>query len=152
MRNLPAQTTEYGPGGSQSVLEQLLARIASGDREALGQLYHRTRSAVYALTLSYTKNAQDAEDLMQDTFVRVWDSAGQYRGRGSAMGWLLAIARNLALMKLREREQQGSLDEDEWNALPAPALPRRTGYSRKTPCPLWTIRSGGWSSSTLWPV
>lgn len=43
MRNLPAQTTEYGPGGSQSVLEQLLARIASGDREALGQLYHRTR-------------------------------------------------------------------------------------------------------------
>lgn len=55
MRNLPAQTTEYGPGGSQSVLEQLLARIASGDREALGQLYHRTRSAVYALTLSYTK-------------------------------------------------------------------------------------------------
>ena len=119
MRNLPAQTTEYGPGGSQSVLEQLLARIASGDREALGQLYHRTRSAVYALTLSYTKNAQDAEDLMQDTFVRVWDSAGQYRGRGSAMGWLLAIARNLALMKLREREQQGSLDEDEWNALPA---------------------------------
>lgn len=31
MRNLPAQTTEYGPGGSQSVLEQLLARIASGD-------------------------------------------------------------------------------------------------------------------------
>ena len=119
MRNLPAQTTEYGPGGSQSVLEQLLARIASGDREALGQLYHRNRSAVYALTLSYTKNAQDAEDLMQDTFVRVWDSAGQYRGRGSAMGWLLAIARNLALMKLREREQQGSLDEDEWNALPA---------------------------------
>ncbi len=71
MRNLPAQTTEYGPGGSQSALEQLLARIASGDREALGQLYHRTRSAVYALTLSYTKNAQDAEDLMQDTFVRV---------------------------------------------------------------------------------
>ena len=154
MRNLPAQTTEYGPGGSQSVLEQLLARIASGDREALGQLYHRTRSAVYALTLSYTKNAQDAEDLMQDTFVRVWDSAGQYRGRGSAMGWLLAIARNLALMKLREREQQGLWTRMSGTHSPptAPALPRRTGYSRKTPCPLWTIRSGGWSSSTLWPV
>lgn len=119
MRDLPAQTTEYGPGRSQSAPEQLLAQIASGDREALGQLYHRTRGAVYALTLSYTKNAQDAEDLTQDTFVRVWDSAAQYRGRGSAMGWLLAIARNLALMKLREHERRGSLDEDGWNALPA---------------------------------
>lgn len=36
MRNLPAQTTEYGPGGSQSVLEQLLARIASGDPGGAG--------------------------------------------------------------------------------------------------------------------
>ena len=53
-------------------LELLMAQISSGDRDALGDLYRRTRTAVYGLALSYLKRHADAEDITQTTFVRVW--------------------------------------------------------------------------------
>ena len=116
---LGAQTTEYGALEEKAELERLLSGVAAGDREALAQLYHRTRTAVYGLALSYLKNAHDAQDVTQDTFVRVWDSAHQYRAKGSPMGWLLTVCRNLALMKLRQSARQGELSEEEWDAIPA---------------------------------
>ena len=102
-----------------AVLEGLLLRIAAGDQQALEELYRRTRAAVYALSLSCLKNAHDAQDSTQDTFVRVWESAPQYRPQGSPMAWLLTIARNLARMKLRQRERQAELSDEEWEAIPA---------------------------------
>ena len=100
-------------------LEPLLAGLAAGDRDSLAELYRRTRAAVYGLALSYLKNSQDAEDVTQDTFVRVWDGAVQYRPQGSPMAWLLTIARNLARMKLRQGARQAELSEEEWEAIPA---------------------------------
>ena len=90
-------TTEYAPAEDRHELQQLLIHIAGGEREALAELYQRTRSAVYGLALSYLKNAQDAQDLTQDVYVQVWDCAAQYRPTGSPMGWLLAVCRNLCL-------------------------------------------------------
>ena len=116
-----AQTMEQEGARDREGLERLLAGVASGHQESLAELYHRTRTAVYALALSYVKNAHDAQDIAQDTFVKVWDSAPQYRPQGSPMGWLLTIARNLSLMKLRQHQRQGELDEEQWNAIPAPS-------------------------------
>ena len=116
-----AQTMEQEGARDRERLERLLTEVAAGDQEALAQLYHSTRTAVYGLALSYVKNAQDAQDITQDTFVRIWDSAPQYRPQGSPMGWMLTIARNLSLMKLRQRQRQGELDEEQWNAIPAQA-------------------------------
>ena len=77
-------TTEYAPAEDRHELQQLLIHIAGGEREALAELYQRTRSAVYGLALSYLKNAQDAQDLTQDVYVQVWDRAEQYQiGRAS---------------------------------------------------------------------
>ena len=98
-------------------LEGLLAGLAAGNRDSLAALYHRTRAAVYGLALSYLKNGHDAEDVTQDTFVRAWDKADQYRPKGKPLGWLLAIARNLALMKLRDRGKSQDLPEDQWENL-----------------------------------
>ena len=84
-------TTEYAPAEDRHELQQLLIHIAGGEREALAELYQRTRSAVYGLALSYLKNAQDAQNLTQDVYVQVWDRAEQYRLTGSPMGWLLAV-------------------------------------------------------------
>ena len=98
-------------------LEPLLAGLAAGDRDSLAELYRRTRAAVYGLALSYLKNGHDAEDVTQDTFVRAWDKADQYRPQGKPLGWLLAIARNLALMKLRDRGKSQDLPEDQWENL-----------------------------------
>ena len=114
-------TTEYGGPPAAGSLEQLLADIADGDRDSLAELYSRTRAAVYGLALSVVKNAHEAQDVTQDTFVRVWESAPMYRPQGSPMAWLLTIARNLALMSLRRDSRQITLEEEEWNALPAQA-------------------------------
>lgn len=116
---LTAQTTERHGVEERRELDELLSGVAAGDREALAHLYRRTRTAVYGLALSYVKNAHDAQDVTQDTFVRVWDSAYQYKPQGSPMGWLLAVARNLALMKLRQGSRQEQLEDEEWDAIPA---------------------------------
>ncbi|WP_418500147.1 RNA polymerase sigma factor [Dysosmobacter sp.] len=112
-------TTEYAPAEDRHELQQLLIHIAGGEREALAELYQRTRSAVYGLALSYLKNAQDAQDLTQDVYVQVWDCAAQYRPTGSPMGWLLAVCRNLCLTRLRREERHAALSEEEWDAIPA---------------------------------
>ena len=99
-------TTEYA--GSSAHLTELLAAIAAGQQDALAQLYHLTRTAVYGLSLSYLKNAHDAQDITQDVFVHVWDHAPQYRPTGSPMGWLLTVCRNLCLMRLRRTERHAA--------------------------------------------
>ena len=112
-------TTEYAPAEDRHKLQQLLIHIAGGEREALAELYQRTRTAVYGLALSYLKNAHDAQDLTQDVYVQVWECAEQYRLTGSPMGWLLAVCRNLCLMRLRREERHAALSEEEWDAIPA---------------------------------
>lgn len=112
-------TTEYAPAEDRHELQQLLLHIAGGERDALAELYQRTRTAVYGLALSYLKNAQDAQDLTQDVYVQVWDCAEQYRPTGSPMGWLLAVCRNLCLMRMRREERHAALSEEEWDAIPA---------------------------------
>ena len=112
---------EYGGVPDKEELERLLLAVAGGDREAFGQLYSRTRAAVYGLVLSYLKHADDAQDVTQDAFVRIWDSAPQYRPQGKPMAWMLTVARNLALMRLRERGKSQNLEDGAWNAIPAKA-------------------------------
>ena len=98
-------------------LEKLLAGLAAGDRDSLAALYHRTRAAVYGLALSYLKNGHDAQDVTQDTFVLAWDKAELYRPQGKPLSWLLTIARNLALSRLREQSKTRDLSDDQWENL-----------------------------------
>lgn len=114
-------TTTYGAPSAREDLESLLLGVAAGDSHSLEELYHRTRTVVYGLVLSYLKHPQDAEDVTQDAFVRIWDTAASYRPQGKPMAWLLTVARNLALMRLRERGKTQELTDEEWSALPARA-------------------------------
>ena len=111
-------TTEYAPAEDRHELQRLLLSIAGGERDALAELYQRTRSAVYGLALSYLKNTHDAQELTQDVYVQVWNCAEQYRPTGSPMGWLLTVCRNLCLMRLRREERHAALSEEEWAAIP----------------------------------
>ena len=111
-------TTEYAPAEERHELQRLLLSIAGGERDALAELYQRTRSAVYGLALSYLKNTHDAQELTQDVYVQVWNCAEQYRPTGSPMGWLLTVCRNLCLMRLRREERHAALSEEEWAAIP----------------------------------
>ena len=113
-------TADYGP----TELEALLGSIAQGDQDALAALYDHARGAVYGLALSYLKNGHDADDVTQATFVRVWEKAPLYKPQGSPMAWVLTIARNLALMRLRERGKTAELEQEDWDSLsiPSPAV------------------------------
>lgn len=115
---LVALQGEYGVPDSRQ-LEGLMADLAVGDRDALAQLYHRTRAAVYGLALSILGSGHDAEDVTQDTFVAVWEKCHLYRPQGTPMAWLLTITRNLARMKLRDRSRTQDLGEEQWMAIPA---------------------------------
>ena len=111
--------TEYGKAEGRRELERLLSGIAAGRPEDMSELYSRTRTTVYSLALSYLGNAHDAQDITQDTFVQVWERAGQYRPNGSPMGWLLTVCRNLALMRIRKADRHADLDDSGWDAIPA---------------------------------
>lgn len=107
------------------VLEPLIYAISAGEQDSLAELYRRTGTAVYALALSYLKNGQDAEDVVQDTFVRIWDNAYRYQAKGKPMAWVLTIGKNLALMKLRERKKTEAFPAEETSPdllFPSPAL------------------------------
>ena len=102
-------------GGGAEYLDSCLARIAAnGDTEALSGLYERTHAAIYGYALSLLKNAQDAEDVMQDTFVRAYHSAQQYREPGKPMAWLMTIARNEALGRIRARGRTVTMSPEDW--------------------------------------
>jgi RNA polymerase sigma-70 factor (ECF subfamily) len=100
-------------------LDRLLIQVGQGDREAFARLYGLTRGAVYALALSLLRDAHEAQDVAQDVYVKVWESAPTYRPQGSPMAWLLTVARNLARSRLRQSGRQIELDEEAWNAIPA---------------------------------
>ena len=116
---LETMAEERRTATAPELLEPLMARLAGGDQEALAELYHRTRTSVYGLVLSYLKNRHDAEDVTQDAFVRAWENAHQYRPQGTPLAWLLTIARNLALMKLRERGRSQDMALEDWERLAA---------------------------------
>ena len=97
--------------------DTLISRIADGDKQALAKLYDTTRSAVYGFSLSITKNEADAEDVLQETYIKVWNNAAAYTSKGNPMAWILTVAKNLSLMKLREHKRTDDLAEDEWAKL-----------------------------------
>ncbi len=113
---LGAMAQEARAANPNGELEALISGIAAGSREDLAELYRRTRASVYGLALSYLKNGAEAEDVAQDTFVKVWAAAPSYRPQGKPMAWLLTIARNLALGRLRTAARIQDLSEAQWSA------------------------------------
>ena len=84
--------------------EILVARVASGDRTALESLYDHHAAAVLGISLKIIGDRAAAEEVLQETFWRVWQSAVTYQSqRGSFTGWLFRIARNLAIDAYRRR-------------------------------------------------
>ena len=86
--------------------DELLAQVAGGDMRALEALYRRMRVRVFAVALAVTGDPGTAEDVMQDTFVRVYSGAPGYRPQARARAWVLTIARHLALDAVRRRARE----------------------------------------------
>ncbi|MBR1758919.1 MAG: RNA polymerase sigma factor [Lachnospiraceae bacterium] len=98
--------------------ESLISRIAGGDRQAFLKLYEQCSSSVYAYALSMLRNVSDAEDVMQDTFLKIHGAAHLYKAKGKPMAWILTITRNLCLMKLRKTSDLMAVSFEEAVAAP----------------------------------
>ncbi len=92
--------------------EDLFYRIAQGDMEALRCLYDIAGYAVFGFALSMLKNKQDAEDILQDTFLKIRSAAHLYQPRGTPMAWILTMTRNFCLMKLRENQKNQCIEQN----------------------------------------
>jgi len=80
----------------------LAQRMRSGDREALGELYDRYASVALATALRVVADREQAEDLVHDTFVAVWQKIDRFDPmRGTLRAWLLTVVRNRAIDRLR---------------------------------------------------
>lgn len=85
-------------------IEALIARVALGDRAAFEALYDATSAKLFGVCLRVLTKRAAAEDAMQDAYVKIWNNADRYRANGlSPMTWLITIARNTAIDRLRKR-------------------------------------------------
>ena len=91
--------------------EALMERAQSGDREAFAALYVRHRPALAAFLTRFTGSATLAEDLAQESFVRLWEARARFETRRKFRVWLYVAAKNLALNALKARQTQ-ALPED----------------------------------------
>jgi RNA polymerase sigma-70 factor (ECF subfamily) len=89
----------------------LLQRIASRDDSALAELYDRHSRLVFAIIRRILQSPPDAEEVLQETFVRVWSRAETYDARlGSPAAWIVRIARNRAIDRLRARQARADVN------------------------------------------
>lgn len=83
----------------------LVGRIAAGDRKALQELYARLGGRAFAVCLRVLRDREEAEDILQETFVEVWKRAKEFdAARGAVRSWLLTIARSRAINRFNSRK------------------------------------------------
>jgi RNA polymerase sigma-70 factor (ECF subfamily) len=91
---------------------RLIQKIATGDRTAFTTLYDRFSTPLYSLALKMLANQAEAQDLLQEVFLSVWNKAETFRSeRGSAFSWVVAQLRNRAIDRIRSRRRRGELLE-----------------------------------------
>jgi RNA polymerase sigma-70 factor (ECF subfamily) len=118
---------------SHSADAALAQAFGDKDPKAAEELYRRFAPRVFGLGLVMLGNASQAEDLVQDTFVKVWRKIGSYEGsRGSLDTWVLLIARSLAIDLLRRRVLEARIMEanaprSEASPAPGPDEQAETG-------------------------
>ncbi|HEU4327100.1 MAG TPA: sigma-70 family RNA polymerase sigma factor [Roseiflexaceae bacterium] len=114
----PANTVTESPALLLRIDEQddltLIAAISQGDNRALEALYDRYSAVVYRMALRIVKNQEQAEDIVQEVFWRVWRRSSSFeRERGRVAQWLFGVAHNLCIDELRRmRSRPISVYED----------------------------------------
>jgi RNA polymerase sigma-70 factor (ECF subfamily) len=92
----------------------LLAAVAKGDQAAFERLYEATRAKLYGVVLRILRRHDLADEVMQETFLKIWNSAGQFDPAVAApITWMVTIARNRAIDLVRKRTESSIEEEPE---------------------------------------
>lgn len=89
--------------------EKLFCKIGEGDKDAFCQLYTLTGNAVFSYALSILRNREDAEDAMQETFLKIRSAAHLYIPMGKPLAWILTITKNICMMKFRQAKYTAAI-------------------------------------------
>src|SRR5215813_12113066 len=91
----------------------LVAQSRAGDTRAFNELVRRYEGKIFRLGQHITQNREDAEDVLQETFLKAYEHLDQFKGDAKFYTWIVRIAVNQALMKLRRRKSDKSVSIDE---------------------------------------
>jgi len=109
------ETTAAMPVTSQAGTDEsvLLAQSREGDTRAFAELVRRYEGKIFRLAQHITQNREDAEDVLRETFMKSYEHLDQFKGDSKFYTWIVRIAVNQALMKLRRRKTDKSVSLDE---------------------------------------
>ncbi len=93
------------------VLDNYLKEIANGNKDSLALLYEKTKDAVYGYSLSILKSKSLAEDVLQDTYIKIYENAYLYKPSGKPLAWIFTIAKNNCLMIIRQNKNHTDIDD-----------------------------------------
>ena len=100
---LPATVPAPAPGEASDI--DLMRSIQAGDSEALSQLYDRYSGILKALILRVIHNEAEADDLLQEIFMEIWNHAKNFSAqKGKPLGWMVTLARRRAIDGLRKKQ------------------------------------------------
>jgi RNA polymerase sigma-70 factor, ECF subfamily len=91
----------------------LVSQAREGDDRAFAELVRRYEGKIFRLAQHITQNREDAEDVLQETFLKSYEHLDQFQGQSKFYTWIVRIAVNQALMKLRRRKTDKSVSLDE---------------------------------------
>ncbi len=91
----------------------LVARSRQGDAAAFSVLVRRYEGKIFRLAMNITQNREDAEDVLQEAFFKAYEHLDQFQGNSKFYTWIVRIAVNQALMKLRKRKSDRAVSLDE---------------------------------------
>ena len=92
---------------------ELLARVAQRERAAFEELYDRYSNILYATAMKFLKEDADAQDVVQDVFIQIWDKAKLYDpAKGKPLTWALTLTRNRSIDRIRAIQRRTRLRDD----------------------------------------
>ena len=91
----------------------LVSRLKSGSMDAFEELISRYESKVFNLAMRFTRNQEDAEEVLQDVFTTIYTKIEGFKGQSAFSSWLYRIIVNAAFMKLRKRKQQTAVSIED---------------------------------------
>ncbi|NLF24040.1 MAG: sigma-70 family RNA polymerase sigma factor [Deltaproteobacteria bacterium] len=91
----------------------LVKRFSKGSIAAFEEIVSRYESKVYNLALRFTRNQEDAEEVLQDVFTTIYKKVDSFQGKSAFSSWLYRIVVNAAFMKLRKRKQQQTVSIED---------------------------------------
>lgn len=105
MKRVMDRRSDFEPSAGRTELAALLSATSNRDRGAFADLYRRTSAKLYGICLRLLGSEAEAQDVLQEVYVLVWEKAGKFdAGKASPITWLAVLARNKSIDRLRRRQ------------------------------------------------